>query len=283
MSLVFRKLGLGGGGIKGILHIGALQQLSKHQDLYFPDGVYGVSIGSIVATYLSFQLPIDDKLIHLTKKYLNFDNVIPTLTFEDVKSSFTSKGFFSMKKFEEVLIEMFNEVGIDIASKKIGDANMPLYIIASNISKGVPTIFSKDVPILDALKCSCCIPGIFKPQVLYNQIYIDGGVFVPCVSSIAPGALVFTLGKQSISHITAETLDSISPIDYFRDIYSMAMNQYHNAYETEYTITLKHSKLMSNSNLDEFNIEDILETSRRKIGNFLLSKCGCQKCLEIFN
>jgi hypothetical protein len=95
--------------------------------------------------------------------------------------------------------------------------------------------------------------------------------------------LVFTLGKQSISHITAETLDSISPIDYFRDIYSMAMNQYHNAYETEYTITLKHSKLMSNSNLDEFNIEDILETSRRKIGNFLLSKCGCQKCLEIFN
>ncbi len=283
MSLVFRKLGLGGGGVKGILHIGALQQLSKHQDLYFPDGIYGVSIGSIVATYLSFQLPIDDKFINLTKQYLNFENIVPPLTFEDVKSSFASKGFFSMKIFEEMVIQLFTEVGIDITSKKIGDTNMPLYIVASNITKGVPTIFSKDVPILDALKCSCCIPAMFRPQVLYNQIYIDGGVFVPCLSSLAPDALVFTLGKQCITHITPQTLDSISPIDYFRDIYGMAMNQYHNAHQTNYTLTLKYPKLYSNSNLDEFDIEDILEKSRRKVSSFFISKCGCQKCLEIFN
>jgi len=32
----FKTLGLGAGGIKGILHVGAL---SKHQSLYFPNGV----------------------------------------------------------------------------------------------------------------------------------------------------------------------------------------------------------------------------------------------------
>ena len=58
MSLPFRKLGLGGGGVKGILHIGALRELSKHQTLEFPDGIYGCSIGSIIADIPLFALRI---------------------------------------------------------------------------------------------------------------------------------------------------------------------------------------------------------------------------------
>lgn len=60
MSVIFRRLALGGGGAKGILHVGALQELSKRQPLDFPKGVYGSSIGSILATYIAFGLPIDN-------------------------------------------------------------------------------------------------------------------------------------------------------------------------------------------------------------------------------
>ena len=69
MSVLFYRLALGGGGAKGILHIGALQELSKFQPLYFQNGIYGSSIGSIIATYVAFGLPIDN-MVPLLKKYL---------------------------------------------------------------------------------------------------------------------------------------------------------------------------------------------------------------------
>lgn len=119
MSLPFRKLALGAGGVKGILHIGALQELSKYQKLEFPDGIYGCSIGSVIGTYLSFGLPIDEKTVALTKKYLSMDRVIGKPTFQDLTNAFSSKGLFTMDAFQSSIIDMFNEVDIDIKSKEL--------------------------------------------------------------------------------------------------------------------------------------------------------------------
>ena len=128
MSLPFRRLALGGGGVKGILHIGALQELSKHQKLQFPDGIYGTSIGSIIGTYIAFELPFE-KTQDLVKKYLNFERVIPKPNFIYMAKALSTKGMFSMELFEQNLIEMFEEAGLDIKDKKISDAKMPLHII----------------------------------------------------------------------------------------------------------------------------------------------------------
>jgi predicted acylesterase/phospholipase RssA len=75
MSLPFRALGLGGGGMKGILHIGALLELEKHQPLKFPDGVYGCSVGSIIAAFIAFELPIKN-IIPFVRKNLSIDMTI---------------------------------------------------------------------------------------------------------------------------------------------------------------------------------------------------------------
>ena len=166
---VFRKLALGGGGVKGILHIGALQELSKHQPLEFPDGIYGSSIGSVIATYVAFGLPFE-KSLELTRKYLGMSKILPDASIQEVTNVFSNKGIFSMNIFEQAIVNMFAEVGLDIRSKVIGDAKMPLFIVASNITRGVPTIFTNQVPVLDALKCSCCLPGLFHPQELYGQL-----------------------------------------------------------------------------------------------------------------
>ena len=270
--LPFKKLALGAGGIKGILHLGALRELSKYQPLSFPDGIYGCSIGSIIATYVSFNLPIDDKVIDLTKKYLSMDRVVPKLTFQQLTGALASKGVFDMNQFETVISEFFCEVGIDIRSKKIGDADMPLYIVASNITKGVPTIFSKDVPIMDALKCSCAIPGVFKPQELYGQLYIDGGVFVPCLNSIAPDSLNLSLVKQRRVRITPKTVDSISPLTFMSDVYAMAINQMLINTKTETTVDLEYPDLHSDSDLEDFNVEDIVNNGSKQLHSFLTSK-----------
>lgn len=281
MSLPFRKLGLGGGGIKGIIHIGALQELSKHQKLEFPDGIYGCSVGSIVATYLAFKLPVDDTLVALCKKYISMERITPKLTFQDISTALSAKGVFTMDLFGDVMIEMFSEVGIDLKNKKIGDAPQPLYIIASNITKGVPSIFTKDVPILDALKCSCCLPGIFKPQVLYNQLYIDGGAFVPCISWIQPDALTFSLTKQKVTKLTPQTIGETSATDYLKDIYAMAVNNFMDMRENTNVVPLAYPGLMSDSELADFDIDDILKKGQDTLRSFLITKSLLQELPEV--
>ena len=282
MSILFRRLALGGGGVKGILHVGALQELSKIQPLEFPDGVYGSSIGSIIATYVAFGLPID-KTIPLLKKYLVLNKIVPKPNFTHVARSLSSKGMFDMDMFETLLIEMFNEVGLDIKDKKLGDAKMPLYIVSSNITKGTPAIFSKDVPIISALKCSCCIPAVFKPQSLYGQLYIDGDIFSPSISKIIPkdkNTLVIILKKQYPTLMTPQNLEEISPLKFIENVYLMTLFHFYNAQKDDSSLILFYPNLHSTSLIEEVDVEDVLNKSRSDLRRFLI-KNGLYESLEV--
>lgn len=271
MSVLFRRLALGGGGAKGVLHIGALQELSKHQKLEFPDGVYGSSIGSILATYIAFGLPIDNT-VPLLNKYLVFDKIAPKPNFAQMAKSLSTKGMYDMDGFEKLITDFFQEAGVDLKDKKIKDAKMPLYIVSSNITKGIPTIFSNDIPILSALKCSCCIPGVFKPQALYDNLYVDGDMFTPAISNIIPidnTTLVLNLKKQNATVMTPQNIESISPLEYIGNLYLMTMTQFYNAQKDDSAVSLFHPKLFSTSLISEIDVEDVLQTGRSQLRRFL--------------
>jgi predicted acylesterase/phospholipase RssA len=278
MQRHFTRLGLSGGGIKGILHVGALQELSKHQPLYFPNGVYGSSIGSIIGTYIAFGLPIE-KLPELTKKHLSTKKFIPSIGLYDIASCLSKKGLFSMNQLEKTICEVFDEAGLDIRDKLIGDAKMPLFIVASNVTKGKPTIFSKNVSLLEAIKCSCCVPGVFKPQVLYNQVYVDGDFFSPNISGIVPTSddtLILTLPRSRSITITAETIDSISPFDFAYDLLSIATRQADGrTKKSPCTLPLIYPLLTSTSDLETMDIADIFKHTSSRLHRFLLSKNLC--------
>jgi predicted acylesterase/phospholipase RssA len=271
MSIVFRKLALGGGAMKGLLHVGALKELSKTQELKFPDGVYGSSIGSIIATYIAFGLPID-KMIPLTQKYLNLETIIPTPEFSHFIDSFSRKGIFTMDLFETRICEMFSEAGIDISSKKLNDANMPLHIITSNITKKVPTILSGNVSILSALKCSCCIPALFKPQELYGQLYIDGDILSPCISNIVDideTTLVISLLKQSARDVNSNNIEKISPLEYAQSLYLAVIIQLYKIQSKPGVLHLRYPGLHSTSKIEDINIDKIFEYSSEALRTFL--------------
>lgn len=271
MSVSFRRLALGGGGAKGILHIGALQELSKYQKLEFPDGVYGSSIGSILATYVAFGLPIDNT-VPLLKKYLVFEKIAPKPNFTQMAKSLSTKGMYDMDGFESLLTDFFQEAGIDIRTKLIKDANMPLYIVSSNITKGIPTIFSGDIPVLSALKCSCCIPGVFKPQALYDQLYVDGDMFSPAISRIIPtdkNTLILNLKKQSARIMTPDNIENLSPLEYIGNMYLMIMTQFYNAQRDDVSVSLFHPKLFSTTPIHEIDVEDVLSVGRSQLRRFL--------------
>ena len=178
-----------------------------------------------------------------------------------------------MDKFSETMNDfMKTEVNLDLTTTKIGDAKMPLYIVASNITKGIPTIFTKDVLLIDALRCSCCLPFIYQPQELYGQLYVDGGLFVPYLNMIVPDGLHLILTKKGAKNITPEKIYSLSPIDYLKTIYLMSTDHYKNFNRPEHFIFLDYPNLYAHSTLDDFDIQDILNQSGKLLKDFLLSK-----------
>lgn len=284
MSLIFRRLGLGGGAIKGILHVGALLELSKYQPLNFPDGVYGISVGAIVATYLAFGLPFDEKASELLTKHMDKNIFLREFRMEMLANCFTSKGVYPMTHFENNLIEMFESRGLDIRNKVLGDAKMPLYIIASNLTKGIPTIFSKNVPVLEALKCSCCIPILFQPRILYNQVYVDGDIFCPSIDSIMPidnTTICFSLKKNMYeSEFTPKKLNKMTPLKYIYDLHTASIQRYHDKLKTDKTLVLWYPSLRSYSNIHDISIIDIFAKAASDLNSFLTAKGISKKLSE---
>jgi len=272
MSLPFRKLGLSGGGMKGVLHIGALIELSKYQDLYFPDGIYGTSIGAIIAVFVAFQVKFTFEFLDDKMNDLSPENLIPDVNFETLRNSFSEKGMFTMDLFKEKVVALFKTYDLDIETLKIKDAKMPLYITASNITKGIPTIFRGDVTILDALRCSCCVPFVYKPQELYGQLYIDGDVFLPYIGSIQKDAFIITLKTHSYASITPKNLKDINMLSYLRQIYSLGVRNSIEFQKNELTLNLIYPKLLAESDLRDFDIQDIFKSAGNDLRRFLISK-----------
>lgn len=269
----FKKIILGGGAAKGILHFGALQELSKHQELYFPGGVYGTSIGSMVASLVAFQIPFNDDLINAFKKHLaSIDTFCPPLTFKDVITIIPEKGIYSMDLFEKQVCNVCDDIGFNIRDAKIRHARMPLYIVASNITKGIPTYFTGDVPLLEAIKCSSCILGVFKPQELYGQLYVDGDIFSPCFGRGYEDALQISLKTHRIEKITPETIESVSPLKFFRQIFNNSVMNFIENQKTHNTLELIYPGLYSETNLNDLDIQDINKFSSDSMRRFLISK-----------
>lgn len=272
----FTTLTLGGGGSKGILHVGVLLELQKYQELIFPGGVYGVSVGSIIATYLAFGLPFNRESIEKFKQMFSPSFFVDEIDFPKLAQAYSTKGLFGTEKLCNSLESVFNEYGINIKTTKLSDAKMPLYIIASNLTKAKPTIFSGDVFLVDALRCSCAIPGIFKPQILYNQVYIDGDVFCPSLDHFLPNrenAICLSLKCKMIqNNFTPEEIEKMSPLSYIHDMYSLITQNFHNQTRTDRTIQINYPKLTSMSDLKDFDLDDIFKACSSFLRSFLWSK-----------
>jgi predicted acylesterase/phospholipase RssA len=191
---MYDSIALGGGGSRGFVHIGALRALQEVRgNLEFPGGIYGQSIGSIVATALAFRVPLDD-IETMSKTCLRMSAVLPDARIEHITDIFTTLGLFPMDKFEEHLLAVFRTLGIDLEGKKISDAPQKLFVTASNVTTGKSCLLTGDVPILAAIRCSCCIPFLFQPQRLFGQLFVDGGSYSRSVRLVVPkDTLVFQI------------------------------------------------------------------------------------------
>ena len=218
---MFRSIALGGGGVRGGLHIGGLRALAERQPLVFPDGIYGCSVGSIIATAIAFGVTVD-QLESMLYTEFTLSKFIPPVTLSSLMSFQTKKGMFSMDMLEETILKGFDRLGIDLRGKVIADAPQKLWIVASNLTTQRVSLLTGQVPLLAAIKASSCIPGVYQPQLIFNQVFLDGGVKCDCIVNVVPtGTLVFHIG-YSHRPLFPSDLETMEIGDFFRNVYANA-------------------------------------------------------------
>ena len=128
-----------------------------------------------------------------------------------------------MDNLEKSIIEGFKELDIDIKNKKLSDALIPLKITSSNLSKGIPTIFQGNVPVLNAIKCSSCLPLVFRPQIFNGSVYLDGGFLTSVLLNVIPKddrQKTFCISTiHTKSKISVSSLENTNPLEFLYKLY----------------------------------------------------------------
>jgi NTE family protein len=178
-------IALGGGGAKGLAHIGVLEVLEENN--IRPNYIAGASIGSVVGAIYCLQgsasglrarakqmiVSEEFRNLELDKFYAGAENI-----FERFKNELFEKFFLGSLLFRkshtkyDATKKIFRDM---FGAKKFEDCVLRFTCNALDIRSGEEVTFTKG-SMADAVWASCAIPGIFPPFVQGPRIYVDGGV-----------------------------------------------------------------------------------------------------------
>jgi NTE family protein len=149
---------LGGGGARGLAHVGVIGAL---RDSGIPvDMVGGTSIGGIISASIALEW-------NLAQVALTFVHEFARSRVSDY--TFPRVAMFSERKFERTIGRWFGELTIE-------DAPVPFFCLSSNLTDGCPDVHKRG-RFSTWLRATTAIPGVFPPVLENEAIHVDGGVF----------------------------------------------------------------------------------------------------------
>ncbi|POR46023.1 NTE family protein [Paraburkholderia eburnea] len=172
---------LGGGAARGWAHIGAIRALEEAG--IKPDVVCGTSIGALVgAVYANGDLDwLEDWVGKLT-----WQTVVRLL---DLRFS---GGLLGGRKVIDVFAQQFNGRAID-------DLKMPFTAVATELDTG-REVWLREGGVVDAVRASIAIPGIFTP-IWHDGVWlVDGGLSNPVPVSAARAMRADTVIAIDLNH-----------------------------------------------------------------------------------
>jgi NTE family protein len=160
-------LALGSGSARGWCHIGVIRELAELG--IRPDIVCGTSIGSLVGgAYCSGNLDkLEQWVLTLDRK-----EVARYLDVNVLGSGGAIKG--------EKIIEFFRT---KIGDPRFEDCETPFGTVATNLATG-REVWLREGPILDAVRASISLPGLFAPIKMNGDWLVDGGLVNPVPVSL---------------------------------------------------------------------------------------------------
>jgi len=158
---------LGGGGARGFAHIGVLRVLE--QERIPVHMIIGTSVGSLIGALYAAEpntFELEWKAFQIDQSSL-FDFSIFAATTGPVKGDAIQA--FVRTNVKVPLIENFP---------------LPFTAIATDLNTGERVEFSRG-PIVDAIRASVSIPGVFTPVRIGNRTLVDGGVIANVAVNVA--------------------------------------------------------------------------------------------------
>lgn len=205
-----RRLGLalGGGGARGLAHLGVLIAL---QDADIPISmIAGTSMGAVMgaAKAVGGDLPLiakvlesvdlNDMLQVTDSTVREVQKIVGRSMVEYVRGSAWKEG--DSKPHDLLrLRELFRLL---TAGKSFSDAEIPYAAVTANLETGERVVLQEGL-LCDAVVASASVPGVFSPVACEGQFFIDGGV----VDKL-PADVVTDMGAEAVIAV-----DTGAPLD----------------------------------------------------------------------
>lgn len=168
-------LALGGGGVRGLAHVGILEALDDAG--LRPCAVAGTSIGAIMGAIYASGVPGS-----LLRERLNRHLILKDDTWRDIldkrgdllrwltsfSADLTSMGYLSTRGFVGYLLSEINQ-------RTFEDLQIPLTVVATDYWTGQEVLFNSG-DIMAAIQATMAVPGVFAPVQHEGRVLVDGGL-----------------------------------------------------------------------------------------------------------
>jgi NTE family protein len=159
-------IALGSGAARGWSHIGVINELKALG--IEPEIVTGSSIGALVgAAYAADQL---DRLEHWTKA-LDWKGILKYLD-----PSLLGGGLIQGEKLSDLVTQYVEDLHFEDLPRRLG-------VVATELETG-REIWFREGPVMQAVRASIGLPGVFKPICHQGHWLVDGGLSNPVPVSL---------------------------------------------------------------------------------------------------
>ena len=146
---------LSGGGTRCVAHLAVLKAL-EDQGIVAHE-FSGTSGGALAAALISSGIK-PAKILEIVSK---------TSVFLALKPAFTLSGLLDVEKALAFALKYLPQT--------FEELDRPLTVGTTNVRSGRTEFFSSG-PLIPPLLASCCVPVVFKPVLINDEYYVDGGL-----------------------------------------------------------------------------------------------------------
>ncbi len=251
-------LALGGGGARGISHIGALKAFEELGIKF--DYIAGTSAGSIIGALYAFgksAKEIEDLVKSLKKKDI-MRGMIPF-----IKPANT-------ERLEEQLNKAFGDLTV------FSEMKIPLSVVCTDLKTGREIDFDYG-NVAKVVSGSCAVPGVFTPVVYEDMHLIDGGL-----RNNVPADVVKKMGANvvfaiDVNHLRGTGTDSLSTISVLSSTIGIMM-------QSKIDKTMEMADLIFEPSLENFSplkLDGVDEMIKIGYNTVMANKDKIQKMLGI--
>ncbi|HET8633710.1 MAG TPA: patatin-like phospholipase family protein [Gemmatimonadales bacterium] len=160
---------LGGGGLKGLAHIGVLRALEARN--IEPQLVIGTSMGALIGATWASGMPTREmavRALHVKRR-----NVFQVAHYDMAFKRMRSPAIYRSEPLDELVTSLVGEVTFEALRRRLLVNTVDLHS-GRQLFFGLPG--TRTTALADAVFASCALPGIFPPREIAHRHYIDGAV-----------------------------------------------------------------------------------------------------------